>query len=868
MSEAFGIQLAFMLDDKSDQTSKGVEMAAHAAAVKPTLTRAPSGSVRDTSFCENFYKFDLQAKASTTWPKGYKHPIQEWEFCPLQQGHSVHPSMALTRNGRPRPSIEIPPHGKSLSLSMRASHSSRKSLTAHLHSRARAMSDSKARGSIALSPGIWQRKRSATQQLNYDKNRPLPPLPLRIKKDNEEGLQISLSFRRKRENIRRRQLQQQIELTNSGQRFTPAPIELPPKYINSEPESPRDAITPGMGDAEVVTIGLETCIPPVPAISQDQILRHGHNVRKDNYGDDGLSLFDFSFSAGSIIEQAPAEDAISPLDQRGKPDECPEECLETDLPIKAKRFGCLPMKLRLEIPESINSKSPVLLNPQEDEDAEMEKLREQAGSRCVGREETIYTEGGVEERRYVYYPTRLSMDLQRSSSVIQQKRASLGRQPPYYTNFPPPPNPEGKTHQHQKKSSTSSSRSHMTFSTFGGGGGHNNYKYDQESQVTDSEDYEADEDEDVHGNYTCASSFVSASSYPESEVSAGEESCFTPVQRLSAMSKRTIRSEKRSSRATTIDTDTTHANARPFPPFNGIRIPTPAGSSSSTSTVSRSITPQASYDVITSGAIPHVTFGLPPSPVEYMNSKKSASASNLPMIFGRSDSAQSFNSQSRSSSSSCNDPKIISDQGVATVLLLPSVEISRAPSPEPKFRHMHSNNEGLGISGLHLPGHKLSGRRSVTPTPSMFRSADGGNNSKLRVIEEEPHQQRPSTAPAAAPEYQSSRSFFEDYDDTEDVETGLSKVKRFLVRCLSVKSHMGRPPSATHETEASSKKKADEKKKAKKAEKAKDKDTEERPVPPPRPSSRFSRISRISKLGRGNGNKWRWSYAMMGATFS
>ncbi|RVD80496.1 uncharacterized protein DFL_008393 [Arthrobotrys flagrans] len=853
MSEAFGIQLTFIPVDSPEKTLRATDMTA--ATIKSTPTRASSSSARDTSLCENFYKFDLQPKVSTTWSKGYKHPVQEWEFCPLQQGHSVHPSVAFTRNGRPRPTIEIPPHGKSLSLSMRASHrelGSRKSSAVQSYSCARAMSDSKARGSIVLSPGLWQRKRSATQPLNYDKNRPLPPLPLIIKKSEGEGLKPSLSFRRKRENMKRRQLQQQMELASIQTNIRPAPIKLPLKY--TEEGSPKtEAITLGMGDAEVVTIGFEGYAPPVPAVPQHQFSNQSIRTFEDNQ-DDELSLFDFSFVPIASVEQVlgAAEEPISPFDLKGTID----ESLDSDLPIKAKRFGCLPMKLRLEIPESTNSgTSPTVSCLQDDEAAEMDKMREQAGSRCIGREETVYNEDGVEERRYVYYPTQLSMDLQRSSSIIQQKRASVNRQPPYYTNFPPP-HPEKNTREHQKKSSISSSRSQMTFSTLGGG---HNTKYDQESQATDCEDYEADEDEDVNGNYTCASSFVSASSYPDSELSAGEEGCFTPVpQRLSAASRRANKSEKCSFRATTIETEATQV--LPLP------IPTPVGLDSSVP-VFQSVTPKSSYDIITSAATPHVSFGLPPTPTEHKNPRKSASASHLPAS-GRSESTQSLNSAPRLSSHSCSNLKAVLDQSVPPVPPVPSVEINRAVSSEGTT--FHNSGEGPGAQSLHSPGHKLLGHRSIIPIPSMFRNGDEGSNSKLRVIEEEPHQQRPSTAPAA-PEYQNSRSFFEDYDDAEDVESGLSKVKRFLARCLSVKS---RPLSAVHESEATSGKKAEKKKKAKKVEgvqeaveKSKDEKQEERSATPPRTSSRFSRISRISKLGRGSG-KWRWSYAMMGATFS
>ncbi|KAF3186711.1 hypothetical protein TWF106_011254 [Orbilia oligospora] len=843
MGEAFGIQLAFMLEDSREKTSPATDMTMVAAAtVKSTLTRASPSSVRDTSFCENFYKFDLQPKVSTTWPKGYKHPIQEWEFCPLQQGHSVHPTMAITRKSRPvRPTIEIPPHGrslvpphgKSLSLSMRASHrelGSRESITAQSHSRARAMSESKARGSMVVSPGLWQKKRLATQQLNYDKNRPLPPLPLRIKKNEGEGLQVSLSFRRKRENVKRRQLQQQMELADIQPNTGPTPIKLPPKYIQEQ--SPKmEAITPGMADAEVVTIGFDAYAPPMPEINQNQL--SNRDVSGDNH-DDGLSLFDFSFVPGASVDRAPAEEPISPFNLKGAVD----ENLETDLPIKAKRFGCLPMKLRLDLPESATSKSPTTCRP-EDEVTEMEKMREQAGSRCVGREETVYNQDGVEERRYVYYPTRLSMDLQRSSSILQQKRVSLNRQPSSYTQFPPH-NPEGGVCEHQKKPSTSSSRSQMTFSTFGGAGHNNKYAHDHESQVTDCEDYEADEDEDTNENYTCASSFVSASSYPSSEMSAGDDGSFTPVpQRLSAASKKTTQSEKHSSRATMVEADTAQVPPLPY----------------------ESSTPTSA------AATPHINFGLPPTSTEHHTPRKTSGASHI-LTSGRPASVQSFISESRLSSNSCSNLKAVSDQTVPLVPPVPSVEISRALSPETTASHIN-NSEGLGAQSPHPPCHKMLGRRSLTPTPSMFRNGDGGNNGKLRVIEEEPHQQRPNTAPAA-PECQGSRSFFEDYDDTEDIESGFSKVKRFLARCLSVKS---RPPSGVHESDAI-RKKSEVKRKAKKAEgvqetmkKNKDKKHDEKPAPPPRPSSRFSRISRISKLGRSSG-KWRWSYAMMGATFS
>ncbi|KAF3090402.1 hypothetical protein TWF102_009359 [Orbilia oligospora] len=850
MSEAFGIQLAFMLEDSREKTSPATDMTiAAATTVKSTLTRASPSSVRDTSFCENFYKFDLQPKVSTTWPKGYKHPIHEWEFCPLQQGHSVHPTMEITRKSRPvRPTIEIPPHGrslapphgKSLSLSMRASHrelGSRKIIAIQSHSRARAMSESKARGSMVVSPGLWQKKRLATQQLKYDKNRPLPPLPLRIKKNEGEGLQVSLSFRRKRENMKRRQLQQQMELAGIQPNTGPTPIKVPPKY--TQEQSPKmEAITPGMADAEVVTIGFEAYAPPMPAINQKQL--SNRDVSGGNHDDDGLSLFDFSFVPGASFDRAPAEEPISPFNLKGAVD----ENLETDLPIKAKRFGCLPMKLRLDLPESAASGSPTASYPPEDEVTEMEKMREQAGSRCVGREETVYNQDGIEERRYVYYPTRLSMDLQRPSSILQQKRVSLNRQPPSYTHFPPH-NLEGGACEHQKKPSTSSSRSQMTFSTFGGAGHNNKYEHDHESQVTDCEDYEADEDEDINENYTCASSFVSASSYPSSEMSAGDDGCFTPVpQRLSAASKKTTGSEKHSSRATTIEGGTTQVPPLPY--------------QSSTPT---SAAPESSVQAFRS----HINFGLPPTSTEHHTPRKTASASHI-LASGRPASVQSFISEPRLSSNSCSNLKAVSDQIVPLVPPVPSVEISRALSLETTASHTN-NSEGLGAQSLHLPCHKMLGRRSLTPTPSMLRNGDGGNNGKLRVIEEEPHQQRPNTAPAA-PECQGSRSFFEDYDDTEDTESGFSKVKRFLARCLSVKS---RPISGVHESEAI-RKKSEEKRKAKAEgaqetmKKNKDKKHEEKPAPP-RPSSRFSRISRISKLGRSSG-KWRWSYAMMGATFS
>ncbi|KAF3319167.1 hypothetical protein TWF173_003618 [Orbilia oligospora] len=858
MSEAFGIQLAFMLEDSREKTSPATDMTmAAATTVKSTLTRASPSSVRDTSFCENFYKFDLQPKVSTTWPKGYKHPIHEWEFCPLQQGHSVHPTMEITRKSRPvRPTIEIPPHGrslapphgKSMSLSMRASHrelGSRKSIAIQSHSRARAMSESKARGSMVVSPGLWQKKRLATQKLNYDKNRPLPPLPLRIKKNEGEGLQVSLSFRRKRENMKRRQLQQQIELAGIQPNTGPTPIKMPPKY--TQEQSPKiEAITPGMADAEVVTIGFEAYPPPIPAINQKQL--SNRHVSGDNHDDDdGLSLFDFSFVPGASVDRAPAEEPISPFNVKGAVD----ENLETDLPIKAKRFGCLPMKLRLDLPESAASGSPTASHPPEDEVTEMEKMREQAGSRCVGREETVYNQDGVEERRYVYYPTRLSMDLQRSSSILQQKRVSLNRQPPSYTHFPPH-NSQGGACEHQKKPSTSSSRSQMTFSTFGGTGHNHKYDHDHESQVTDCEDYEADEEEDINENYTCASSFVSASSYPSSEMSAGDDGCFTPVpQRLSAASKQPTQSEKHSSRATTIEVDTTQVLPLPYESNR----PTSAAPESSVQAF-RPITPRSSYDIIASAATPHINFGLPPTSIEHHAPRKTASASHI-LASERPDSVQLFISESRLSSNSCSNLKSVSDQTVPLVPPVPSVEISRALSPETTASHIN-NSEGLGAQSLQPPCHKMLGRRSLTPTPSMFRNGDGGNNGKLRVIEEEPHQQRPNTAPAA-PECQGSRSFFEDYDDTEDVESGFSKVKRFLARCLSVKS---RPLSGVHESGAM-RKKSEEKRKAKKAEgaqetmkKNKDKKHEENPAPPPRPSSRFSRISRISKLGR-SGGKWR-----------
>ncbi|KAF3120888.1 hypothetical protein TWF569_002876 [Orbilia oligospora] len=827
MSEAFGIQLAFMLEDSREKTSPATDMTiAAATTVKSTLTRASPSSVRDTSFCENFYKFDLQPK-----------------------GHSVHPTMEITRKSRPvRPTIEIPPHGrslvpphgKSLSLSMRASHrelGSRKIIAIQSHSRARAMSESKARGSMVVSPGLWQKKRLATQQLKYDKNRPLPPLPLRIKKNEGEGLQVSLSFRRKRENMKRRQLQQQMELAGIQPNTGPTPIKVPPKY--TQEQSPKmEAITPGMADAEVVTIGFEAYAPPMPAINQKQL--SNRDVSGGNHDDDGLSLFDFSFVPGASFDRAPAEEPISPFNLKGAVD----ENLETDLPIKAKRFGCLPMKLRLDLPESAASGSPTASCPPEDEVTEMEKMREQAGSRCVGREETVYNQDGIEERRYVYYPTRLSMDLQRPSSILQQKRVSLNRQPPSYTHFPPH-NLEGGACEHQKKPSTSSSRSQMTFSTFGGAGHNNKYEHDHESQVTDCEDYEADEDEDINENYTCASSFVSASSYPSSEMSAGDDGCFTPVpQRLSAASKKTTGSEKHSSRATTIEGDTTQVPPLPY--------------QSSTPT---SAAPESSVQAFRS----HINFGLPPTSTEHHTPRKTASASHI-LASGRPASVQSFISEPRLSSNSCSNLKAVSDQIVPLVPPVPSVEISRALSLETTASHTN-NSEGLGAQSLHLPCHKMLGRRSLTPTPSMLRNGDGGNNGKLRVIEEEPHQQRPNTAPAA-PECQGSRSFFEDYDDTEDTESGFSKVKRFLARCLSVKS---RPISGVHESEAI-RKKSEEKRKAKAEgaqetmKKNKDKKHEEKPAPP-RPSSRFSRISRISKLGRSSG-KWRWSYAMMGATFS
>ncbi|KAK6534080.1 hypothetical protein TWF281_005418 [Arthrobotrys megalospora] len=847
MGEAFGIQLAFMLEDSPEKPSP--TKTAVAVTTSTAQLSASSGSVRDTSFCENFYKFDLQPKM-TTWPKGYKHPIQEWEFCPLQQGNPVHPSMAFTRSGRPRPTIEIPPKSGSQRITQREFAPKKREISSP-RTHGRAMSESRARSSIvSLSPGLWQRKRSATQKLSYDKNRPLPPLPLRIQKGEDEGLQLSLSFRRKRENMKRRQqLQREVEGGDLG--TVPPPIKLPPRYTEEEaPKTGRlEATTPGMGDAEVITIGLEGYVPPVPVMSQNSAMTKG-NLGKD----DALSAFDFSFGTDASGGMVQTEEPISPFDRRVSLD----DTVETDLPIKTKRFG-IP-KLHLEIPASINSRPSTPSCPPGDDDddaAEIEALREQAGSRCVVQEETVYTEDGVEERRYVYYPTQLSMDLQRSSALSQQMRPVAHRQPPHYTNFPPPPHPEDDTHEHKKKSSTSSSRSQMTFSTFGGG--HN--KYEQESQVTDYEDYEADEEEeDAHENYTCASSFVSASSYPASEVSAGDESCFTLVpQRLSAASKAGSKSGKRSSKATVVEEDVVPLPALPIDTTKA----TPAENRVSTA---RTVMPRTSFDIVTSAAMPHVSFGLPPTP-EHKNPRKSASTSHLSTP-ARPPSAQSSTCPSRLSSNSCNNLNTVADRGS-----VPSVKISRVLTPETAATI--DNSEGSRPHGLFPFALGSSTRRSVTPTPSMFRNTDGGNNSKLRVIEEEPQQRRPNTAPPA-PEYQSSRSFFEDYDDTEDVETGLSKVKRFLARCLSVKS-LSRPLSVSHEGGTLARKKAEEKKKAKKFEgvqeamrRYKDKKLDEMPVPPPRPSSRFSRMSRmsrVSRIGRGSG-KWRWSYAMMGATFS
>ena len=68
-----------------------------------------------------------------------------------------------------------------------------------------------------------------------------------------------------------------------------------------------------------------------------------------------------------------------------------------------------------------------------------------------------------------------------------------------------------------------------------------------------------------------------------------------------------------------------------------------------------------------------------------------------------------------------------------------------------------------------------------------------------------PHQQRLSAA-LAAPDDQVCRSFFEDYDDPEDVESGLSKVKRCWARCSSA---MLRLFSGVHGGEATSRKKAE-----------------------------------------------------------
>ncbi|KAF3920274.1 hypothetical protein AA313_de0208642 [Arthrobotrys entomopaga] len=653
-----------------------------------------------------------------TWPRGYKHPRKEWEFCPLQQGNPVHPSITASRVSKLRPSLAM----------------STMSSQALIKEMGRPDSQDEVRISIVSRNGSQASKKSRFTKprhsvlMEYERNRPLPPLPLNVSRSSS-SIRSSLSFRRKRENEKlsievkgkealsiaaRRQSSSGI--TTSPKVAIPTPLQLPPTPVKTDQ---LEATTPGLGDAEVITIKLDD-YPSPPAIPEQ------------------FQDFVPAASNSTNIADIQRKSSISTHDRGFKL----EDSGHGGLDIKEERAN-IPMKLKLEIPSQASaSSSPYISTMSVDEDIYASSPpKERPLSRSIPAEEIIFTPGGFEERRYVLPPT--------NRSEIQQSAAKYAAEvsPPYYTKFPPPPHPE-----HTKKPSTSSSGSQVTNSTFG-----HSHRRDEESQITDYDDYAVDAYENENGNDSCASSIISDSSYPESEYSMveghGGRIVSLPVPPEASASSTQVPDDQR-------EIGAIHDDNEDISPLT-VNPPTlPCGMATDVGLALSGVDfvvlehKVNAYEPLISPVVEEEESDLPPFTDDRKVARKSANTSRLsarlPMLPGSPQSSLRILGGNRSSSCS-------------NLLSVPELSISAEPSSS----ESKGKERALSWDLLYPPSTRNRVARSVTPTPSMFRNQDGDSAGKLGVIMEE--NARPRTAPAA--DNMRSMSFFED-DDMDEHENG------------------------------------------------------------------------------------------------
>ncbi|KAK6354565.1 hypothetical protein TWF696_003707 [Orbilia brochopaga] len=470
----------------------------------------------------------------STWPRGYTHPVQEWQFCPLQQGQ--HPTPAIPAEipqavpVRPkRPSIVIP-HRSTQSTSIPTG----------------------AMPAAATLPASLKSPCSSTPLLKFDKNRPLPPLPLRVEKrsssrtmgsghtlENVLSEKPAYSFLHSRKlSLLSRPLSSSSSSMTSLRSVAPPPqIQVPARKTGTTTKVEKlETTTPGLVDAQVITIQLDDA-PAMP---------YAHSALPSSVAlpatgfTDATSRRSRSWSLGSADEEFAKLD-FSFLREEGKHQSAGLQVKDAEIKVEAEAENRpvssmdtkrrTPPKLQLKIP--LTSCSP---NPSPIEAAPTEQTASQEpfrpSSRSVPREEIVWTPGGYEERRYVYFPSPDESSPPESKPTsptpTQPSCTSEALYPTaHHTRIPLSQHPATtRMHEHAKKPSTSSSRSQTTFSTLCASTV--NRPDAPESQLTNYEDYE----DDIDANYTCDSSVASSSCGSSSpSCISDEEQCLTPVQR-------------------------------------------------------------------------------------------------------------------------------------------------------------------------------------------------------------------------------------------------------------------------------------------------------------------------------------------------
>ncbi|KAF3919104.1 hypothetical protein ABW21_db0205888 [Orbilia brochopaga] len=729
----------------------------------------------------------------STWPRGYTHPMKEWQFCPLQQGQ--HPTPAIPA-AIPIPVPPVRPERPSITIPHRSTQST--SLP------------SGSVPAVAAMPPSLKSPVAAVPMLKFDKNRPLPPLPLRVEKrsssretddastsENMPAEKPAYSFLHSR---KLSQLSRPLSSSSSSmaslRTTAPPQIQVPARKASTAKVEKLETTTPGLVDAQVITIQLDdtpvmpyahSALPSSVALPATGFT--GATSRKSRSwslgsADEHFPKLNFSFLKNGRQGQSTGLDL---KDAEVKIESAAEEWPASSMDSKRRT----PPKLQLKIPLASSSPSPSPTAQAATAKQTPSQEPSRPCSRSVPHEEVVWTPGGYEERRYVYFPSpdESSPPESKPTSPTPTQSACTHdalalHPPPHHTRALSSQHPATpRVHEHSKKPSTSSSRSQTTFSTFGASA---MARQDTvESQLTNYEDYE----DDIDANYTCDSSIASSSSGSSSpSCDSDAENCLTPVQKDIPVGKNNNSSETVDAR----DGDTPERVDSLEYKLPTLVLPSPT------------ISDPKMGDIAVGLRLSNMTLG---DDLQWRLKRKPVSITQPSVLASCMVEAESSKpkpkiarrslSTSRLSVKFITSPKSPS-RASSCSSLKSHTQTQRAPakSLQPSHPSYHIVASAPGSLLSVIP-------RSATATPCTVPEEDGEEapavvDSVLPAVL--PGIEHEAPRPMTAPDVQRSQSFFEDDDDDDedddedeaDHETTLEKamtrirsMRRFFARCFT-----------------------------------------------------------------------------------